>query len=327
MGSFLFTLALLSLHCFVCALPQFLNLIPNGQASSRPGSGITCRHLGHQACTPPVNNQFGLDFNASGRTWTKEFCNKDSDSDGLTNGEELGDPCCEWTTENKTRLRTTNLSHPGEATETATGNVTCAALRASTTTGTTTTTTTGSGATNQTSTAPICFPADSIVRLQSGAAVPMADLAVGDIVEVAAGVYSPVFMFTHKMDDVHSEFVSVRTGRGANIRLSPGHFMYFNGKLAPAREVRVGDRVEVDGARDRVVAVSRVVKRGLYNPQTVRGDIVVDRVKVSTYTQAFHYGGAQAALTPFRALYGWFGLSVHALEKGVPGAFLPRAEL
>ena len=27
---------------------------------------------------------------------TKELCQEDSDGDGLTNGEELGDPCCTW---------------------------------------------------------------------------------------------------------------------------------------------------------------------------------------------------------------------------------------
>ena len=28
--------------------------------------------------------------------WTKEYCEKDSDQDGKTNGEELGDKNCIW---------------------------------------------------------------------------------------------------------------------------------------------------------------------------------------------------------------------------------------
>lgn len=28
--------------------------------------------------------------------WTKDLCQKDSDGDGVSNGEELGDPNCEW---------------------------------------------------------------------------------------------------------------------------------------------------------------------------------------------------------------------------------------
>ncbi|KAL3875117.1 hypothetical protein ACJMK2_038051 [Sinanodonta woodiana] len=42
-------------------------------------------------------NPFGLDFAAANRTWTRSLCLKDSDRDGKTNGEELGDPHCTWT--------------------------------------------------------------------------------------------------------------------------------------------------------------------------------------------------------------------------------------
>merc|ERR1712185_738045 len=28
--------------------------------------------------------------------WTLELCSADSDGDGQSNGQELGDPCCEW---------------------------------------------------------------------------------------------------------------------------------------------------------------------------------------------------------------------------------------
>jgi hypothetical protein len=41
-------------------------------------------------------NTFGEDFFASDTMWTTSLCEKDSDGDGATNGEELGDPCCVW---------------------------------------------------------------------------------------------------------------------------------------------------------------------------------------------------------------------------------------
>eukprot|EP00536_Pseudo-nitzschia_multiseries_P014006 jgi/Psemu1/310494/fgenesh1_kg.644_\ len=44
-----------------------------------------------------VLNPFGEEYRAGGFAWTKELCESDSDGDGYTNGEELGDPCCEWT--------------------------------------------------------------------------------------------------------------------------------------------------------------------------------------------------------------------------------------
>lgn len=41
-------------------------------------------------------NPFGDDYRANGYAWTKALCELDSDGDGFTNGEELGDPCCVW---------------------------------------------------------------------------------------------------------------------------------------------------------------------------------------------------------------------------------------
>lgn len=36
------------------------------------------------------------DFSAAAHIWTESLCKTDSDGDGRTNGEELGDPRCEW---------------------------------------------------------------------------------------------------------------------------------------------------------------------------------------------------------------------------------------
>ena len=36
----------------------------------------------------------GKAFSAAGQLWTLTLCSADSDGDGLSNGEELGDPCC-----------------------------------------------------------------------------------------------------------------------------------------------------------------------------------------------------------------------------------------
>lgn len=103
----------------LCALarPNFPDLVPNGRAGDDPSSGLPCVPLGHTNCVPGApRNPFGNDFKEIGNfEWTKELCMKDSDGDGLTNGEELGDPCCLWTPENKNPpgFRTTQLSHPG----------------------------------------------------------------------------------------------------------------------------------------------------------------------------------------------------------------------
>ncbi|XP_046555577.1 LOW QUALITY PROTEIN: MOXD1 homolog 1-like, partial [Haliotis rubra] len=57
-------------------------------------------------------NQFGLDFFAAGQRWTRTFCEMDSDDDGRTNGEELGDPGCVWK-EGDIPDVTSGITHPG----------------------------------------------------------------------------------------------------------------------------------------------------------------------------------------------------------------------
>jgi hypothetical protein len=55
--------------------------------------------IGHTSCagSTPTLNPFGVAFRNAGYQWTRELCMADSDGDGLTNGQELGDPCCRWT--------------------------------------------------------------------------------------------------------------------------------------------------------------------------------------------------------------------------------------
>jgi hypothetical protein len=55
---------------------------------------------------------------------------------------------------------------------------------------------------------------------------------------------------------------------------------------------------------------------GLYNPQTLHGDIVVDGVRASTYTEAVDPVFAHAVLAPVRAVYRWFGVEVGGMDGG-----------
>ena len=48
--------------------------------------------------------------------WNAVLCRMDSDGDGLTNGQELGDPDCVWT-KGQAPQRTTDITHPGMATK------------------------------------------------------------------------------------------------------------------------------------------------------------------------------------------------------------------
>lgn len=59
-------------------------------------------------------NAFGLALKASLWTWTHELCSADSDGDGFSNGAELGDACCAWTSGGGPPPSPA-LSHPGDA--------------------------------------------------------------------------------------------------------------------------------------------------------------------------------------------------------------------
>ena len=90
----------------------FQKLIPNGENVKGCGDEAV-GGVGHvNPAGGGVRNQFGMDFFNAGKKWTPELCAKDSDGDGLTNGKELGDPKCEWTTEVEPEV-TTGITHPG----------------------------------------------------------------------------------------------------------------------------------------------------------------------------------------------------------------------
>ncbi|GMF17812.1 unnamed protein product [Phytophthora lilii] len=99
----------------VNARPAYVARLPNGDNVS----GVAA--LGHvDPAGGGANNNFGLDFESAGESWTSAFCQQDSDGDGQTNGQELGDPCCEWVQDSNAVVRwSEGVSHPGDASSTS----------------------------------------------------------------------------------------------------------------------------------------------------------------------------------------------------------------
>lgn len=151
---------------------------------------------------------------------------------------------------------------------------------------------------------PTCFPADATVIRADGARIRMDQLRVGDSVAVGAGSFSPVFMWTHYDASTVSVFIRARTADSRTLVVSPGHFVYANGVLMDAKDLNVGDRLRgADGFDDaEIVSVDTVIAKGLYNPQTTHGDIVVDGFVTSTYTTFVPPQAAHALLTPLRSV-------------------------
>lgn len=165
-----------------------------------------------------------------------------------------------------------------------------------------------------------CFPGSAIVEVEDGSVKQLSDLEVGDKVLVSAGEYSEVFGFTHKLRASESErnFIRLTVGGGEReLLLTSGHYIYLNNELKTAGSARVGDTViSGDGRTLAVTAVGLELAKGLYNPQTAHGDIVVNGLVASTYTRAVPAAFAHAGLSLPRALYKWLGLYSTAFERG-----------
>jgi len=168
-----------------------------------------------------------------------------------------------------------------------------------------------------------CFPGSAMVLLSNGSEIQMEALEVGDEVAVGGGAFSPVHLFTHRQRDTINRFMAIHAANlPAPVLMTPGHYVYVNGgSLVTARQVKVGDilvskdrRVHGDsgdGDGSNVATENftvtkvemNVESKGLYNPHTLHGDIVVNNVVASTLTDAVHPTLAHALLWPARALY------------------------
>ena len=105
------SLVVTCLACLTHAHPEYADQIPNGY-NVKDVHGNSWLGVGHErpGGSGPLN-PFGMDFQAAGYTWTQSLCNKDSDGDGASNGQELGDPSCIWTP--GATPASSIVSHPG----------------------------------------------------------------------------------------------------------------------------------------------------------------------------------------------------------------------
>jgi Hint module len=170
-----------------------------------------------------------------------------------------------------------------------------------------------------------CFPAAATVQLEGGDVVRMDELNIGDRVRVSGSAFSEVYFFSHRDAAAKAVFVQI-TIEAARLLVTPGHVLRVNGNLAVAETVSVGDKVVVVPAgaavarSATVVDVSLVKDRGLYNPHTVHGDVVVDGVVTSCLTSALPAPVANVLLVPFKALFATVG--AHPAVQGVNDAVL-----
>lgn len=158
-----------------------------------------------------------------------------------------------------------------------------------------------------------CFPAVTSVLLANGMMKVMEDLEIGDRVQVGPSQFSAVIMFTHRHYDCMHHFVRLHSADlKVPLMLSRGHILSINGMMRAAWESKIGDKLELgNGSRTTITRITVSKMRGLFNPQTQDGRIVVNGVIVSTYTTAVDVKVAHALLAPVRyASHFWTTMQV-----------------
>lgn len=171
---------------------------------------------------------------------------------------------------------------------------------------------------------PVCLPGSAIIEVLGRGMVRVDEVETGDVVRVGGGEFSRVFMWTHRDGEFAGRrYVRVEAEAGVVLTVTEGHVVYVckgmergcAKEAVVVDEVERGDGVWRIGKEEevelvRILAVRRrVFERGLYNPQTEHGDVVVDGVVVSCYTRFVEMRAAHALLAPLRAMFG-AGLSV-----------------
>ncbi|EEY67364.1 uncharacterized protein PITG_04381 [Phytophthora infestans T30-4] len=95
---------------------KYVKLVPNG------GNVPDNSNIGHLDPAGETGlSKFGEAFSTAGNAWAAALCQEDTDGDGFTNGQELGDPCCTWTS-GTAGLVTDGVSDPSDASKTPTSS-------------------------------------------------------------------------------------------------------------------------------------------------------------------------------------------------------------
>jgi hypothetical protein len=111
-------------------------------------------------------------------------------------------------------------------------------------------------------------------------------------------------MLTRERPAANSSHIRIETSSGAALTLIMGLQMYANDTFTAAEDVTTSDRKTfASGEASAVSGVSRFSSRGMFHPQPLQGDIMVDGVLASTYIRAVAPAVAHELAAPQHALF------------------------
>lgn len=189
-----------------------------------------------------------------------------------------------------------------------------------------------------------CFPADAVVQVSDGQgsgafktySKEMKELRIGDRVLASRPdgslFYDEIYMFGHKEPSQRAAFVRLETDSGHVLAVTPDHHVFVvrnsTSMEIPAGKALIADQLYVAPQNrkaqhdhlslESIVSITMSKEKGLYNPYTLSGTIVVNRILASVHSssaldQFFDaFGiplplGYQALFAPVRLLYRSLG--------------------
>lgn len=168
---------------------------------------------------------------------------------------------------------------------------------------------------------PDCFPAHTRVALQNNLHVRMDLLQHGATIRTGVDhmPHSRVFTFSHRDHHSYTRFIRFTTESGAQLTVSPRHYVFSRGLMRPARTIRVGDVLDTAAEVERVQTIKvDVLSRGIFNPHSESGTMLVGdnvaKFHVSCYTESVHPILADVLLAPLRLAHRISGFSTTFLD-------------
>ncbi len=161
---------------------------------------------------------------------------------------------------------------------------------------------------------PSCFPETAQVVVVDESRrkrmMPIRELRIGDSVQVGHRTSSPVYMFSHAERDEYYKFIVLVTHVG-NLTASADHYVHTTAGIHAMRHISIGDQLlTADQSKVAVIRIEQTWAKGLYNPQTIDGNMLVDGFLVSTFTGAIREQVGVALLAPIRSMFRLSGIDI-----------------
>lgn len=152
-----------------------------------------------------------------------------------------------------------------------------------------------------------CFSSMSTAEVENKGTTLVKDIQVGDKVLTMGNEYKAVYTIDHKEPNKQATFVQIHsTAKATPLEITSNHMVFLHGKENPiaASAVKVGDALQtLEDSPSVVTQVSFIERKGIWNPLTEDGTIVVDGIATSTYNMQFrHNDEADFVLAGFKVM-------------------------